>query len=383
MPTETSHETSDQASHEERQTPLFELHQELGAKMVGFAGYQMPVQYLMGVKAEHLHTRSAAGLFDVSHMGQFIVSGKDAGAVLEALLPIDVAALTPGQQQYSQFTNEQGGVLDDLIVCRWLDGQFFLVVNAACKEQDLAWIEKHLTTDSSIEVLADQALIALQGPKAVDVLSEFAPAAAQLTFMHGQQMDVCGVSCFVTRSGYTGEDGFEISAPANHVETISRQLLAHEQVAPIGLGARDSLRLEAGLCLYGHELDTDTTPIEAGLLWSIAKSRRVDGDKAGGFPGAATVLKQISEGAARKRVGLEIIGRAPVRDGAVLMTEDGEPCGTVCSGGFGPSVGGPIAMAYVATEFAKPDTVLHTELRGRSVELRVCKLPFVAHNYKR
>ena len=337
----------------------------------------------MGVKAEHLHTRSAAGLFDVSHMGQFVVSGKDAGTVLEALLPIDVASLKPGQQQYSQFTNEQGGVLDDLIVCRWPEEQFFLVVNAACKEQDLAWIEKHLTAESSVEVLAEQALIALQGPKAVDALSELAPAAAQLSFMHGQQMNVCGVSCFVTRSGYTGEDGFEISVPANNVETIGRQLLAHKQVAPIGLGARDSLRLEAGLCLYGHELDTDTTPIEAALLWSIAKSRRAGGDKAGGFPGAATILKQINEGAARKRVGLEVIGRAPVRDGAIVLNADGEPCGTVCSGGFGPSFGGPIAIAYVATEFAKPDTVLHTELRGRNVELRVRKLPFVAHNYKR
>lgn len=364
-------------------TPLFELHNALGAKIVPFAGYAMPVQYALGVKAEHLHTREKAGLFDVSHMGQFLVDGPGAAKLLESLLPIDLDLIAIGQQQYTQFTNEQGGILDDLIVCRWAQEQFFLVVNAACKEQDFAWIEQHISDDTVLTELVQQALIALQGPQAVDVLTQLAPGVEQLRFMHGKHLAVAGIEAFVTRSGYTGEDGFEISVASEHAEALAKQLLAFNNVEAIGLGARDTLRLEAGLCLYGHELDTSTSPVAAGLVWSIAKSRRTGGVKEGGFPGASKILNEIDTGTPLKRVGLEVLGRAPVRDGATLIDADSEACGEVCSGGFGPSINAPITMAYVAAQHATPGTLLHTELRGRTVGLRVCKLPFVPHQYQR
>ncbi|WP_193173541.1 glycine cleavage system aminomethyltransferase GcvT, partial [Nisaea nitritireducens] len=297
-------------------TPLHGLHVELGAKMVPFAGYDMPVQYPAGVKAEHLHTRAKAGLFDVSHMGQVKLTGADAARDLERLVPGDLDGLAIGQMRYSMFTNDKGGILDDLMVCRIEDG-LMVVVNAACKDADIAHMRAHLS--SEITVLEDRALIALQGPGAEAALSALAPAAATLSFMTGAEMDVDGAACFVTRSGYTGEDGYEISVPADQADALARKLLAQNDVEAIGLGARDSLRLEAGLCLYGHDIDETTTPVEAALIWSIGKRRREEG----GFPGADIILDQIKNGAPRKRVGILPDGRAPAREGTEIQAPDG------------------------------------------------------------
>ena len=372
-----------------KQTPLHPLHLARGGKMVPFAGYDMPVQYPAGVLKEHLHTRTSAGLFDVSHMGQLALrpkSGKveDAAHALERLVPQDVVAVTPGRQRYAQFTNEDGGILDDLMVANFGD-HLFLVVNAACKAEDEALLRAQLSDACIIEPLADRALVALQGPKAVAVLAKHCADAATMRFMDAGPRKVMGLDCFVSRSGYTGEDGFEISVPAADAEGFANALLADDTVALIGLGARDSLRLEAGLCLYGHDIDPTTTPVEADLVWSIQKSRRNGGARAGGFPGADKILAQIENGTSRKRVGLKPEGRAPVRDGAQLFADasSSEPLGSVTSGSFGPSISAPIAMGYLPTPHAAIGGTVFAEVRGQRLPLRVSNLPFVPHSYKR
>jgi aminomethyltransferase len=372
-----------------RKTPLHALHLARGGKMVPFAGYDMPVQYAAGVLKEHLHTRAAAGLFDVSHMGQIALrpkSGKveDAALALERLVPQDVVAIAPGRQRYAQFTNAAGGLLDDLMVANFGD-HLFLVVNAACKDGDVAHLRKHLADTCSIDVLADRALVALQGPKAASVLTKVCPEAPAMRFMDAGPHEVDGIACFISRSGYTGEDGFEISIPARHAETVASALLADPDVMPIGLGARDSLRLEAGLCLYGHDIDTTTTPVEAALGWSMQKSRRRGGTRAGGFPGADVILPQFEQGASRRRVGLLPEGRAPVREGARLFANTGsaDPIGAVTSGGFGPSLNAPIAMGYLPTAHAAIGNTVFADVRGQRLPLRIAAMPFVPHNYKR
>jgi aminomethyltransferase len=372
-----------------KQTPLHALHVARGGKMVPFAGYDMPVQYPTGVLKEHLHTRAAAGLFDVSHMGQLTLrakSGKleDAALALEKLVPMDILALAPGRQRYAQFTNEAGGILDDLMVANFGD-HLFLVVNAACKTEDEAHLRAHLSDSCIIETLPDRALIALQGPKAADVLATLCPEAPTMKFMDAGPHSVSGIACFVSRSGYTGEDGYEISIPADQAEALTSTLLDHPDVLPIGLGARDSLRLEAGLCLYGHDIDTTTTPIEGGLNWSIQKSRRTGGARAGGFLGSDRILAQLDGGAPRKRVGLQPEGRAPVREGVKLYADatSAESIGSVTSGGFGPSLGAPLAMGYVPSAQAADGTIVFAELRGQRMPMKVTPMPFVPHSYKR
>ncbi|WP_432696169.1 glycine cleavage system aminomethyltransferase GcvT [Marinobacterium sp. YM272] len=364
-------------------TPLFELHEELGARMVPFAGYAMPVQYTSGVRKEHLHTREAAGLFDVSHMGQVYIRGENAGAELERLVPVDIIDLPVGKQRYALFTNDQGGILDDLMVTRMTDG-YYLVINAACKEADIAHLRANLGEGTELEVLDNHALIALQGPKAAEVLIRFQPELVNMVFMDNLVVDIAGINCFVSRSGYTGEDGFEISVPASRCEELARKLLAEDEVEAIGLGARDSLRLEAGLCLYGHDISTDTTPVEASLLWAISKVRRSDGARAGGFPGADVILKQIDEkSAARKRVGLVGEGRAPVREGTELFDAEGNKLGEVTSGTFGPSAALSIAMGYVDSSASALDTEVFAEVRGKRLPMKVCRMPFVPQRYYR
>lgn len=358
-------------------TPLHALHVALGAKMVPFAGYDMPVQYPTGILTEHLHCRAAAGLFDVSHMGQLRLTGRDAARALEGLVPADIVALEPMRQRYTQFTNDSGGILDDLMVTNAGD-HLFVVVNAACKDADLAHLQAKLPGGVAIKPLPDRALLALQGPKAVAVLARMAPEVAKMKFMSAAAVSLEGVTCFVTRSGYTGEDGYEISIPAEKAEAFAKHLLDQPEVKPIGLGARDSLRLEAGLCLYGHDIDTTTSPVEANLVWSIGKRRRLEG----GFPGAARIQREMKEGTARKRVGILPEGRAPVRDGAELVA-NGKPVGKVTSGGFGPSLGGPLAMGYVETAFAKPGLKLEAIVRGKPLPVQVAPLPFVKTNYYR
>ena len=357
-------------------TPLHALHVELGAKMVPFAGYDMPVQYPAGVKAEHLHTRAKTGLFDVSHMGQVKLTGADAARDLERLVPGDLDGLAVGQMRYSMFTNEAGGILDDLMVCRIEDG-LMVVVNAACKDADIAHMRANLSSETT--VLEDRALIALQGPGAEAALSALAPAAATLSFMTGAEMDVDGAACFVTRSGYTGEDGYEISVPADQADALARKLLAQNDVEAIGLGARDSLRLEAGLCLYGHDIDETTTPVEAALTWSIGKRRREEG----GFPGADIILDQIKNGAPRKRVGILPDGRAPAREGTEIQAPNGTSIGTITSGGFGPSLEAPLAMGYVTTEHAAAGSAVNVVVRGKALPAKTAKMPFVPNGYKR
>jgi aminomethyltransferase len=357
--------------------------------MVPFAGYDMPVQYATGVLREHLHTRASAGLFDVSHMGQIAVrpkSGKleDAALALERLVPQDVLAVAPGRQRYAQFTNESGGILDDLMVANFGD-YLFLVVNAACKAEDEAHLRSHLSDLCVIEPLPDRALIALQGPKAESVLAKFGPEIPAMRFMDAGPRRVGGIQCFVSRSGYTGEDGFEISVPAEAAGRLARDLLADGDVLPVGLGARDSLRLEAGLCLYGHDIDTSTTPVEGALEWSIQKSRRQGGLRAGGFPGADLIQAQLEQGAPRRRVGFKPEGRAPVREGAPLFADaaSSEPIGAVTSGGFGPSLNAPVAMGYLPTPLATPGGLVFAELRGQRLPLRISPMPFVPNTYKR
>ena len=360
-------------------TPLTHVHEELGAKMVDFAGYRMPVQYDQGIVAEHTHTRQHAGLFDISHMGQawLIDAGERADAALERLVPGDIQGLDKGKLRYTLLLNPQGGIIDDFMVTRpreddWQD-RLFLVVNAARKDVDFKTMSGELDGKADLKPMDDHALIALQGPEAKDVMARLGPEACELGFMSACRAQVGGVTVLVSRSGYTGEDGFEISVPAAKAEGLFRQLLDQPEVAPVGLGARDSLRLEAGLCLYGHDLDEDTTPVEAALTWTIGKRRRETAD----FPGAARILKQREDGPERKRVGLLPQERAPVREGTELVDPDsGEPIGTVTSGGFGPSVGAPVAMGYVKTAYAKPDTVVHAMVRGKARPCRVARFPF-------
>jgi aminomethyltransferase len=372
-----------------KQTPLHALHTSLGAKMVPFAGYEMPVQYATGVLKEHLHTRTSAGLFDVSHMGQLTLRAKsgtaaDAVRALERLVPQDIVGVAAGRQRYAQFTNEAGGILDDLMVANFGD-HLFLVVNAACKEADEAHLRTHLSDACVIEALTDRALLALQGPKAESVLAKFCSDAPAMRFMDAGQHQVAGIDCFVSRSGYTGEDGFEISVPAANAEELARLLLTSSDVLPIGLGARDSLRLEGGLCLYGHDIDTTTSPVEAALEWSVQKSRRTGGARAGGFPGAEKILGQFDKGATRRRVGLKSEGRAPVREGAALFADETstEAIGGITSGGFGPSLNAPVAMGYVPISLATLGAQVFAEVRGQRLPLKVAATPFVPNTYKR
>jgi aminomethyltransferase len=369
-------------------TPLHDLHVELGARMAPFAGYDMPIQYPMGVLKEHQHTRAAAGVFDVSHMGQVLLRAKsgayaDLAAAVERLLPIDVAGLAPGKQRYGFLTTDAGGIVDDLMVSR-LGDTLFVVCNASRKDVDAALLRENLSRACEIEIL-DRALIALQGPLAAPTLERLAPAVASMRFMEAREIEIGGASCLATRSGYTGEDGFEVSVPVDRARDIVEALLAMEGVAPIGLGARDSLRLEAGLCLYGADMDETTTPIEAGLAWAIPKCRRTGGARAGGFPGVERILSEIVQGPKRVRVGLRPDGRAPVRGGAAIYpTEtDAEPIGRVTSGGFGPSADAPIAMGYVPAALATPGAHVFLELRGKRPQAEVVALPFVEHRYKR
>jgi aminomethyltransferase len=357
------------------------LHDELGGRMVPFAGYRMPVQYPDGVLKEHLHTRAAVGLFDVSHMGQVILRPKgsmdDLKLAFEALMPVDVLGLAEGRQRYGLFTNDQGGILDDLMFTNRGD-HLYVVVNAACKAEDIA----HMTTmmpDVSVEPVTDRALLALQGPEAEAALAALLPEVSTMRFMDHR---VIG-DIWVSRSGYTGEDGFEISIPDAKAEAFARKLLSQPGVAPIGLGARDSLRLEAGLCLYGHDIDTTTSPVEANLTWAIQKARRAGGAREGGFPGATRILKELADGPERLRVGLRPDGRAPMREGVELFAEDGTPVGAVTSGGFGPSVNAPIALGYVARAHAILGTTLMGEVRGKRLPVTVVDLPFHPTSYKR
>jgi aminomethyltransferase len=372
-----------------KRTPLHALHVARGGKMVPFAGYDMPVQYAAGVLREHLHTRKAAGLFDVSHMGQIALhpkSGKveDAALALERLVPQDILGVAPGRQRYAQFTNGEGGILDDLMVANF-GSHLFLVVNAACKAADEAHLRASLSDTCVIEPLADRALIALQGPKAESVLAKLCADAPAMRFMDTGPRRVDGIDCFVSRSGYTGEDGFEISVPAEQAEALANALLENGDVLPIGLGARDSLRLEAGLCLYGHDIDATTTPVEGALEWSIQKSRRHGAPRAGGFPGADKILSQLASGAPRRRVGLKPEGRAPVREGAPLFADaaSSEQIGAVTSGGFGPSVNAPVAMGYLPSSHTAGGGLVFAELRGQRLPLRIASMPFVPNTYKR
>ena len=361
-----------------KRTPLYELHQRLGAKMVPFAGYEMPVQYPAGIIAEHLQTRAKAGLFDVSHMGQIALHGGAAARALEALVPGDIQGLAPGRMRYTLFLNEAGGILDDLIATRTDDG-LMLVVNAACKDADLTHIRAHLDPAVAIEPRFERALLALQGPGAADVLARFAAGVERMAFMSAAEAVIASAPCGVTRSGYTGEDGFELSmAPADAVR-VAEALLNEPEVAPIGLGARDTLRLEAGLCLYGHDIDEGTTPIEAGLAWTIAKNRRARGD----FPGATAILRELTDGPRRKRVGIRPDGRAPARDGTQILDAAGNPLGSITSGGFGPSLGAPIAMGYVEVGHATLGSALALVVRDVPRPAHVAALPFVPTHYYR
>ncbi|ABS62311.1 glycine cleavage system T protein [Parvibaculum lavamentivorans DS-1] len=364
-------------------TPLHALHVELGAKMVPFAGYDMPVQYPDGVLAEHLHTRKAAGLFDVSHMGQAYLVGPDhasISAAIEALVPGDILGLEPLAIRYTLLLNDKGGIRDDLMVTRTAkDGMLFLVVNAACKDADFAHIAANLPKGIELRRLEDRALIALQGPEAAAVFARLAPGAATQDFMTGVEMTVAGIPCLVSRSGYTGEDGYEISVPDGEAVALTKKLLAEPEVKPIGLGARDSLRLEAGLCLYGHDIDETTTPVEGALTWTISKRRREEGN----FPGAKIILDQVANGVTRKRVGLLPEGKAPAREGTEITDKSGRKIGVVTSGGYGPSVGGPIAMGYVETSHAKSGTDIELMVRGKGRPAKVVPMPFVEKRFYR
>jgi len=371
-----------------KRTVFFDLHGKLGARMVPFAGYEMPVQYPMGVLKEHLHTRAAAGLFDVSHMGQVILRPKsgrreDAALAFERLVPVDVAGLAEGRQRYGMFTNDAGGILDDLMFANRGD-HLFVVVNAACKDQDIAHMQAHLSDVCEVAPVTDRALLALQGPEAEAALAALVPGAAAMKFMDVAILPWGGIDLWISRSGYTGEDGYEISVPNARAVEFAEALLARPGVAPIGLGARDSLRLEAGMCLYGHDIDETTTPVEGNLTWAIQKARRAGGAREGGFPGAARILKELVEGPARRRVGLRPEGRAPMREGTVVYAgaEGGEPIGTITSGGFGPSIEAPMAMAYLPAGLAE-GTVVYGEVRGKRMPATVAPMPFHPTNYKR
>ncbi len=369
-----------------KRTPLYDLHIEMGGKMVPFAGYEMPVQYPLGILGEHQHTRSGAGLFDVSHMGQIRLRGESFAQVasaLERLCTADFQGLAPGQQRYSFFTNNAAGILDDLMVTRVGKGDgtdhLFMVVNASCKDQDLSHLQANLNNRCEVEPMFDRALLALQGPRAAAVMQKIAPESVAMKFMTGRPLNVGGTDCFVTRSGYTGEDGFEISVAHDQVDNVARKLLGDMEVKPIGLGARDSLRLEAGLCLYGNDITETTTPVEASLTWAIQKRRR----EQGGFPGAGIVQRQLAEGPSRKRVGILPEGKAPARAHTEIANEHGEVVGEITSGGFGPTVGGPVAMGYVRADLAQIGTRLQLMVRGKALPAKVAAMPFTPHRYHR
>ncbi|PHR61705.1 MAG: glycine cleavage system protein T [Robiginitomaculum sp.] len=379
---------SEEIHSETKQTPLYDFHVGLGAKMVPFAGYDMPVQYPLGVMKEHLHTRESAGLFDVSHMGQAFLISEDekfetVAAFLETLVPCDVKSLEAGQQRYTQFLNADGGIMDDLMVTRLgMEGYthaIYIVVNAGCKDADYAHIEKHLPKGISLSIKENLALIALQGPKAPAVIAQYLPEALTLPFMNSLDTVIDGMWVHISRSGYTGEDGYEISVKNDDVVKLAALLMSHDEVEAIGLGARDSLRLEAGLCLYGHDLDTTTSPIEAGLTWSIQKNRREEG----GFLGAKRVQKELAERPSRRRVGIKPVGRAPAREGTIIQNMDGKDIGVITSGGFGPCVEGPVAMGYVKRKYAKTGTEIQLIVRGKAKPAHTIKLPFVPNNFYR
>lgn len=376
-----------------RQTPLSALHRKLGARMVPFAGYEMPLQYKSGIMKEHQHTRSAAGLFDVSHMGQGFLVAPETGngdasheavaLALEKVVPGNIKGLKPGAMRLTVLLNNQGGILDDLMVTRAgspdHQGWLFLVVNAGTKEEDFAYLTEKLGDTVELKIADDRALLALQGPKAATVLERMCPSAMDLTFMKGRHLEIEGLDCIVTRSGYTGEDGFEISVPADKAEAFAENLLAHEEVEPIGLGARDSLRLEAGLCLYGHDMNSETTPVEAALAWTVSKRRRREMN----FPGAEKINRQLENGVARVRVGLRPAGRTPVREGCAIHSREGNEIGIVTSGGFGPTVSGPVAMGYLDPTYSDVGQKLLISVRGKMHEAVVAELPFVPHRYVR
>ena len=369
-----------------QRTPLYDSHVALGARMVAFAGYEMPVQYPTGVMAEHNWTREHAGLFDVSHMGQCFIESPDfetTARAMERIVPADVLVLAPHQQRYSQLLADDGGILDDVMITKpslpGHEGQLFVVVNASRKDHDFAHISKSLPANVNLKRSDDLALIAVQGPSSEVVMEKFAPSLSELKFMHHRKTQIAGVEAYVSRSGYTGEDGFEISIFAKDAATVWSALLADPQVKPIGLGARDSLRLEAGLCLYGHDIDETTSPIEAGLLWSIGKRRRAEG----GFIGAERVLQEISGGTSRKRVGIKPEGKAPAREGTVVLDMTGREIGKITSGGFGPTVNGPVAMGYVETASATDGTAIQLVVREKKLPARVVRLPFVPNRFKR
>ena len=365
-----------------KKTPLHALHMELGAKMVPFAGYDMPVQYPLGVLKEHLHTREKAGLFDVSHMGQAAIVADDhetAASALETLVPGEMQKLGRGRQRYTVLVNDAGGVIDDLMVSRLRDGRLNLVVNAACKEKDYAWIEARLPSGARLERYDARALLALQGPKAAEVLAKHAPDAAAMKFMAAAETAIGDAPAIISRSGYTGEDGYEISIDERDAEKLARLLLDDPDVELIGLGARDSLRLEAGLCLYGHDLTEETSPVEGDIRFAIGKRRREEG----GFPGADRIRKELLEGPRRMRVGIRPEGRAPAREGAEIRSADGATIGAVTSGGFGPTLGAPVAMGYVDAAYAETGTELHLLVRGKPLPARVADMPFAPHRYFR
>lgn len=374
-----------------QRTPLHALHLELGARMVPFAGYSMPVQYPAGLIAEHRHTRTAAGLFDISHMGQLRLVGPDAAPALESLMPQDVIGLAPGKQRYGLLLDDAGGILDDLMFFNEGNGSLFLIVNGACKAADIAHIRARIGHRCEVQPLPDQGLLALQGPQAAAVLARLSPGIERFVFMTGGAVQIGGIAAFVTRSGYTGEDGFEISVAAADAERLARLLLAQPEVQPVGLGARNSLRLEAGLCLYGNDIDTTTTPVEAALNWAIQKVRRRGGAREGGFPGADKVLAQLDSAATptdhqtltRQRVGLVALERIPVREGSLLQNLEGHDIGAVTSGLLAPTVDRPIAMGYVAAAYAQPGTRIQAVVRGKPVPMEVTQMPFVPARYFR
>ena len=372
-----------------QKTPLYDLHVELNAKMVPFAGYEMPVQYPPGVMKEHLHCRGAAGLFDVSHMGQVRIRPKtgdlaDAALALEKLVPVDVLGIGVDRQRYGFFTNDAGGILDDLMIAN-RGGHLFLVVNAACKEADFALMQAGLSDVCDLEIIKGRALLALQGPAAQTALARLAPEVADMTFMDVATVQLSGAQCWVSRSGYTGEDGYEISVPDRQAETLARHLLDRNEVQAIGLGARDSLRLEAGLCLYGNDIDETTTPVEASLNWAIQKVRREGGDRAGGFPGAARIFRDFTYGPKRKRVGMLPAGRAPMRAGTRLFADESaaDPIGAVTSGGFGPTLQGPMSMGYVSAKYHDVGTVIYADIRGKRMAATISPMPFTPAGFKR
>ena len=370
-----------------KKTPLYELHCELGAKLTEFAGYEMPVQYNLGILGEHQHTRTRAGLFDVSHMGQVILRGRsyqETALALEQVIPMDVLSLDVGRQRYGFLTTSKGGILDDLMFSNRGD-HIFVVLNAACKDSDIVHLRTLLEPDISIEEIKDRALIALQGPASEAVLSEFNSQITTMKFMDVETLSIAGTECWVSRSGYTGEDGFEISIPASAAELVTKSILSKEEVEFIGLGARDSLRLEAGLCLYGHDINEATTPVEAALAWAIQKARRTNGERAGGFMGSEVIAQQLEDGTDKKRVGFLPQTRAPMREGIeIFATETSKKVvGKITSGGFSPSLGYPIAMGYISSEFANSEVNLFGELRGKRMPVKVAKIPFVPLNFKR